>query len=148
MKLITQRIRSRSASAAFTLIELLLVLAILGILAAIVVPKMAGRTQDAQLRAAATQISVFKTSLSTFELDNGYYPRGQNGLQDLIQRPRDAQNWKGPYLDTDVLPKDPWGHDYVYTSPGRYNTTGYDISSNGPDGQPGTDDDITSWTKR
>ena len=147
MKL-THAIKRRGSSAGFTLIELLLVLAILGILAAIVVPKMAGRTQDAQLRAAATQISVFKTALSTFELDNGYYPRGQNGLVDLIQRPRDAQNWKGPYLESDVIPKDPWQNEYVYVSPGRYNTTGYDISSNGPDGQPGTDDDITSWTKR
>jgi general secretion pathway protein G len=147
MKLITRNHRL-GTRLGFTLIELLLVLAILGILAAIVVPKMAGRSEDARRQAAATQISVFKSALSTFELDNGYYPKGQNGLADLLQRPRDAQNWKGPYLDTDTLPKDPWGRDYVYTCPGRYNTSGYDVSSAGADGQPGTDDDITNWTKR
>jgi general secretion pathway protein G len=132
----------------FTLIELLLVLAILGILAAIVVPKIAGRSEDARKQAAATQISAFKTALNTFEVDNGFYPKGQNGLLDLIQQPRDAQNWKGPYLDADTVPKDPWGRDYVYTSPGRNNPNSYDLASAGPDGQLGTADDITNWTKR
>ena len=102
MKLITRNQLRRKVSQGFTLIELLLVLAILGILAAIVVPKMAGRSEDARKQAAVTQMSAFKTALNTFEVDNGYYPKGQNGLLDLIQRPRDAQNWHGPYLDTDT----------------------------------------------
>lgn len=148
MKLITRKSIPHSGRSAFTLIELLLVLAILGILAAIVVPRMAGRSEDARRQAAATQISAFKTTLNTFEVDNGYYPKGQNGLVDLIQRPRDAQNWHGPYLDTDTVPKDPWGRDYIYVCPGRNNTSSYDISSAGPDGQQGTDDDITNWTKK
>jgi general secretion pathway protein G len=148
MKLTPSKPLKNSRRSGFTLIELLLVLAILGILAAIVVPRMAGRSEDARRQAAATQISAFKTTLNTFDVDNGYYPKGQNGLQDLIVRPRDAQNWHGPYLDTDAVPKDPWGRDYVYMSPGRNNVSSYDISSAGPDGQPGTDDDITNWTKR
>jgi general secretion pathway protein G len=145
MKLILSKTARRRTGAGFTLIELLLVLAILGILAAIVVPKMAGRSEDARKQAAATQISAFKTALNTFEVDNGYYPKGQNGLQDLVQRPRDAQNWHGPYLDN--IPKDPWGRDYSYSYPGRNNASGYDIASPGPDGQLGNEDDITNWTK-
>lgn len=148
MKFNSRKHIGRARRSGFTLIELLLVLTILGILAAIVVPKIAGRSEDARKQAAVTQLSAFKTALNTFEVDNGYYPKGQNGLLDLIQRPRDAQNWHGPYLDTDTVPKDPWGHDYSYVCPGKHNTSSYDISSSGPDGQAGNDDDITSWTKK
>src|SRR5713101_8041190 len=107
-------LRIRHSSAAFTLVELLLVLVILGILAAIVIPKFSGRTEQAKEQAAVTQISTFRTALDAFEVDNGYYPKGRNGLADLIQAPRDAQNWRGPYLQSDTVPKDPWGNDYVY----------------------------------
>ncbi|HLP78836.1 MAG TPA: type II secretion system major pseudopilin GspG [Candidatus Paceibacterota bacterium] len=148
MKLITRNQLRRKASQGFTLIELLLVLAILAILAGIVLPKMAGRSEDARKQAAVTQISAFKTALNTFEVDNGYYPKGQGGLADLIKQPRDAQNWHGPYLDTDSVPKDPWQHDFIYVCPGKNNPSSYDISSAGPDGQAGNDDDITNWTKR
>src|SRR5216110_240405 len=92
---------------AFTLIELLLVLVILGIIAAIVVPKFSGRTEQARQTAAQTQISTFNTALDAFEVDNGYYPKGRSGLNDLRQAPREAQNWKGPYLEKDI-PNDPW----------------------------------------
>jgi len=132
----------------FTLIELLLVLTILGILAAIVVPRIVGRSEDARRKATVTQISAFKTALGTFEVDNGYFPKGQNGLVDLIQQPRDAQNWHGPYLDNDTVPKDQWGNDYAYTCPGKHNPSSYDIVSAGPDGQLGTDDDIGNWTAK
>ena len=129
----------------FTLIELLLVLVILGILAAIVVPKFTGRTEQARITAAVTQISSFSTALNTFELDNGGFPKGANGLISLVQKPNDAQNWHGPYLDS--IPKDPWGNDYVYECPGRHNQSGYDITSAGPDGKLNTDDDIANWKK-
>ncbi|HEU5124359.1 MAG TPA: type II secretion system major pseudopilin GspG [Verrucomicrobiae bacterium] len=148
MKWNTRTNLRRARRSAFTLIELLLVLAILGILAAIVVPKMAGRSEDARKQAATTQISAFKTALNTFEVDNGYYPKGQNGLVDLIKQPRDAQNWHGPYLDTDAVPKDPWQRDFIYVCPGKNNPSSYDVSSAGPDGQSGTDDDITNWTRK
>ena len=129
----------------FTLIELLLVLMILGVLAAIVVPKMAGRGKDAQIQAAVTQISSFKTALNTFEVDNGYYPKS---LVDLIQQPRDARSWHGPYLDSDKVPSDPWNNPYVYTCPGKHNPSSFDIQSAGPDGQLGGDDDICNWTTK
>jgi general secretion pathway protein G len=141
-------VRGKTQRLGFTLIELLLVLTILGILAAIVVPRIAGKGEQARVDATKTQIAAFKSALNTFEVENGYYPKGQNGLAELIHQPRDAANWKGPYLDTDVVPKDAWGHDFIYVCPGRYNTSGFDISSAGPDGQIGNDDDITNWTRR
>jgi len=129
---------------AFTLIELLLVLVILGILAAIVVPKFAGRTEQARQTAAQSQIATFGTALDAFEVDNGYYPKGKNGLADLVQQPRDAQNWKGPYMKGEI-PNDPWGHPYIYECPGRHNPSSYDLMSMGADARVGGDDDITNW---
>lgn len=130
----------------FTLVELLLVLVILGTLAAIVVPKFAGRTEQARVTAAQAQIANFGVVLDAFEVDNGYYPKGKDGLDDLIVRPRDAQNWRGPYLKGEI-PKDPWGNEYVYECPGKYNEDSYDLMSAGPDGRAGGDDDITNWTQ-
>lgn len=130
----------------FTLIELLLVLVILGILAAIVVPKFAGRTEQARITAATTQINSFATALDAFEVDNGYYPKGKNGLQDLVEQPRDAQNWHGPYVKD--IPKDPWNNDYIYECPGRNNPSSYDLMSMGPDLRVGGDDDITNWKNK
>lgn len=135
--------RRRNGEGAFTLVELLLVLVILGILAAIVIPKFSGRTEQAQITAAHTQISTFNTALNAFEVDTGSYPRGQDGLQQLVTAPADIAGWRGPYLVSNI-PLDPWGHAYVYEYPGRLNPSGYDIVSMGPDGQPGTADDIAN----
>ena len=134
-------IRNRRHSA-FTLVEMLLVLVILATLAAIVYPKLAGRSEQARVTAAATQIASFSTVLDAFEVDNGYYPKGKGGLLDLVQPPRDAQNWKGPYLKE--IPLDPWNHEYVYECPGRMNPTSYDLISGGPDGKVGSEDDISN----
>jgi general secretion pathway protein G len=134
-----------SSRRAFTLVELLLVLVILGILAALVLPKFSGRTEQARVTAAQTQISTFGTALDAFEVDTGTYPRGQDGLQQLITAPSDVPNWRGPYLKSDI-PLDPWGHPYVYEYPGRVNANGYDIRSPGPDGQPNTADDVVNAT--
>jgi len=136
----------RRTSRGFTLVELLLVLVILGTLAAIVLPKFSGTTERARETQAKTQIATFGTALDAFEVDVGHYPRGANGLVDLIQRPSDAVDWRGPYLKNETeIPLDPWGNPYIYECPGRYNPNGYDLYSAGPDGQPGTEDDITNW---
>jgi general secretion pathway protein G len=136
----------RRSQAGFTLIELLLVLVILGILAAIVVPKFANRGEQARQTAARTQISAFSTALGTFEVDNGYYPRGKDGLLSLIQPPSEAQSWKGPYLeDKGGIPLDPWSRPYLYVCPGKNNPNSYDLSSMGFDGREGTEDDVTNW---
>ena len=132
---------------AFTLVELLLVITIIGILAAIVIPKMVGRSEQARNVAAQADIASMKTALEAFEVDNGYFPRGNNGLNDLVQQPRDARNWHGPYFDPPKLPIDPWGDPYVYYYPGKHNPSGYDLLSAGPDAKEGTDDDIGNWTK-
>ena len=134
----------QSRRSAFTLVELLLVLVILGILAAIVIPKFSGRTEQAREQQAVTQISTFKTALDAFEIDTGNYPKG---LIDLIQSPRDAQNWRGPYMKSDI-PMDPWGHPYTYECPGKHNPSSYDIMSMGPDGRSGNEDDVCNWQQR
>ena len=143
-----KRFRPRPRSG-FTLIELLLVLVILGVLAAIVVPKFSGRTEQARQTAAQSQIATFGTALDAFEVDNGYYPKGKNGLTEIIQQPRNLQSWKGPYLKSEGgLPNDPWGRPYVYECPGKHNPSSYDLMSMGPDGRVGGDDDITNWQQQ
>jgi general secretion pathway protein G len=132
----------RNRRRAFTLVEMLLVITIIGILAALVIPKMVGRSEQARQAAAHADLSSIKTALDAYEVDNGFYPKS---LQDLIQQPGNARNWHGPYLDN--LPVDPWGNPYVYAYPGRHNPSGFDLSSVGPDGKAGTDDDIGNWTK-
>ena len=130
---------------AFTLVEMLLVVTIIGILAALVIPKIMGRSEQARITAAHADISGIKTALDAFEVDNGYYPKGNNGLGDLVQQPRDVKNWHGPYLDK--IPSDPWGNNYIYSYPGKHNSSSYDLLSVGPDGKDGTEDDIGNWTK-
>jgi general secretion pathway protein G len=138
---------ARQTRRGFTLVELLLVLVILGTLAAIVYPRIAGVGQRGRVTAAQTQLSAFKSALNQFEVDMGYYPRS---LNELLQKPtgNNAQNWHGPYLDSDAIPKDPWNNDYVYTYPGKHNPSSFDLESAGPDAQVGTDDDIHNWTVR
>ncbi len=131
-----------SRHSAFTLVEMLLVLVILAVLAAIVIPKFSGRSQQAKETAAKSQISSIELALDAFEVDTGTYPQGS--LDALTEQPSNAQNWKGPYLKKGV-PLDPWGNAYVYTYPGKHNANGYDLMSVGPDGRSGGDDDITNW---
>ncbi len=127
----------------FTLIELMLVLVILGVLAGIVGPRIVGQGERARIQATKTQISNFGTALSAFEVDNGYFPKGKNGLQDLLTAPRNTTTWKGPYMEK--IPTDPWDHPYVYDCPGKHNPNSFDLMSTGPDGKVGGDDDITNW---
>jgi general secretion pathway protein G len=140
----SNRLRARNRRGGFSLVEMLLVLVILATLAAIVVPRFAGRSEQAKVTAAQTQITSISTALDSFEVDNGFYPPTGEGLSLLINRPDNATNWRGPYLKQGI-PVDPWGNAYIYEFPGRHNTSGYDLSSAGPDGRPGTDDDVRNW---
>jgi general secretion pathway protein G len=128
----------------FSLIELLLVLVILGTLAAIIVPKFVGRSEQAKNTAAQSDILQLESSLDAFEVDCGRYPTEQEGLTALYQAPSDVKNWHGPYVKEGVA-KDPWGQAYVYRLPGRNNTASFDLLSPGPNGQEGDGDDIVNW---
>ena len=129
---------------AFTLIELLLVLVILAVLAAIVVPKFAGRSEQARVAATKAEIAIIDGAFDQFEIDCGRYPSTEEGLRALVEQPPNVQNWHGPYLKRGV-PADKWGNAYVYRYPGIHNTSGFDLSSMGPDGREGNDD-IDNWS--
>jgi general secretion pathway protein G len=133
----------------FTLIELMLVVIILGILVAMVVPRLAGRTEQARRAAAQADIeSNMAVALDLYELDNGAYPTTEQGLSALITEPTSSPvppNWNGPYLKKRKIPLDPWGRAYVYLCPGVHNQEDYDLYSYGPDGIEGGGDDVTNW---
>ena len=139
---VMQKRNSRQARG-FSLMELLLVLVILGVLAALVVPKFTNRSQQARETAAKADISSIGLALDAFEIDNGRYPTTEEGMGALVQRPASATNWTGPYLKKGE-PKDPWGNPYIYRYPGQNNPDSYDLYSTGPDGREGGDD-ITNW---
>jgi general secretion pathway protein G len=135
-------------SRGFTLIEIMVVVVIMGILAALVVPKLMGRADDARITAARQDIATLMQALKLYKLDNQRYPTTEQGLQALTAKPTSgpvANGWKaGGYLDK--LPKDPWGGQYQYLSPGIKGEV--DVFSYGADGQPGgtgNDADIGSW---
>lgn len=132
-------------SAGFTLIELMIVLFILGLLAALVAPRLMGRVGKAKQKTAQAQIQLLATALDLYHLDVGRYPTEEEGLKSLYAKPESGSNWSGPYLDK-AVPKDPWGRDYVYKCPGEHGP--YDLSSLGADGQPGGEGenaDINNW---
>lgn len=132
----------------FTMIEIMLVVIIIGILAAMVIPNLAGRGEQARRSAARADIDANISSvLDLYELDNGRYPSTEQGLQALITEPTQSpapNHWNGPYLKKKKIPVDPWGKSYVYVCPGAHNTEDFDLSSYGPDGIESADD-ITNW---
>ena len=126
--------RKRLSQSGFTLIELMIVLFILGLLTALVAPRLMGRVGKAKQKTAQTQIHMLATALELFYLDIGRYPTEEEGLKALSQNPGNLSGWGGPYLDKEV-PKDPWGSDYIYKIPGE--NAPYDIISYGADKAPG-----------
>jgi len=140
------RAASRTAQRGFTLIELMVVLVIIGVLAALIVPNVIERADDARVTAARTDINNLMQALKLYRLDNQRYPTAEQGLQSLLTRPTTgpaAPNWK-PYVEK--LPNDPWGHPYQYMNPGIKGEI--DVLSFGADGQNGGEGknaDIGSW---
>ena len=129
----------------FTLLELLVVMVIIGLLAGYVGPKFFGQIGKSEVKAARAQIDALTKSLDQYRLDVGHYPSTEQGLAVLNSKPADEPKWAGPYL-AKALPKDPWGNDYQYRSPGEHGE--YDLLSFGRDGRPGgegEDADLTSW---
>jgi general secretion pathway protein G len=136
----------RSATAGFTLIEMMVVMVIIGLLMALVGPRFIRQEEKAKSRAARAQLELLGTALDTFRLDTGRYPSTQEGLAGLNQRPFGLDRWDGPYLKK-AVPADPWGRPYYYRSPGEGGRP-YDLFSYGADGAPGGEGDardVTSW---
>ncbi|HEU4631966.1 MAG TPA: type II secretion system major pseudopilin GspG [Gemmatimonadaceae bacterium] len=141
--------RVRRVRRGFTLIEILVVIVVIAILATLVAPNVFRHVSTAKESTAKSQIEMLGAALDAYRLDNGKYPTTEQGLAALWEAPtvEPAPNWTQPYLRKPV-PLDPWGHAYVYVSPGEVNPQGYDLVSYGADGQPGgegEDADITSW---
>ncbi len=135
-------IEERRSEKGFTLIELIVVLVILGLLAAVVAPNVYRKLAQGKDQIAKIQIKEIEGALQLFSFDMGRYPTTPEGLDALVHNPGNMDSWKGPYLAKDV-PKDPWGRPYAYRCPGLHGD--YDLFSFGADGQEGGEDDICSW---
>ena len=134
--------------AGFTLVEMLVVIAIIALIMSLVGPRVLNYLAELKVKAAKIQMQSFSSALDLFNLDTGRYPSTGEGLTALVQTPGSIPAWNGPYLKGGVLPTDPWGKPYVYRSPGEHGS--YDILSYGSDGQEGgagTAADITSWSR-
>ena len=133
----------RRSSAAFTLMEIILVVVIIGIMLTLVVPRITGRAKKAREITAKHELEAFRTALQLYEIAAGAFPKD---LMGLVEKPSDVDEkmWDGPYMPS--IPKDPWGREYHYRTPGEH-FKDYDIWSDGPDGQSGTEDDVANWVK-
>jgi general secretion pathway protein G len=129
------RTQDRNGEAGFTLVEILVVITIIGLIMAIVGPRVLNYLGESKVKAAKIQIESFNSALDLYYLDVGSYPNSNDGLAALVQRPGNAESWNGPYLKGGVVPNDPWGHQYVYRSPAEH--APYEIVSYGSDGQEG-----------
>lgn len=136
--------KNRRSRAGFTFLEIMFVVVIIGILLALVGPRLVGKTQSARIETTKAQITNLETSLKTFEMDMGRFPEN---LDELAKDPDDVEDksYRGPYMDK--IPKDAWNEDFVFKAgkAARYNKRSFDLSSKGPDKAEGTDDDIVNW---
>ena len=136
----------RRRARGFTLIELLVVLVILGLLAGLVGPQVINYLGGANTKTAKLQIQDFSTALDVFRLDVGRYPTTAEGLQALIVQPVGVNRWNGPYLRKNIIPKDPWGNDYQYRSPGQHGAFDlYSLGADNTEGGEGENQDVVSW---
>lgn len=169
----SQDLRTRSRRSGFTLVELLIVMAILVLLVSLVGPRLLGSKQKADINSVKTQIGMFQSALERFAVDMNKFPSTEEGLAALVTRPSEdgtessssdsestdtassdsdssessGSAWDGPYLKAETLPSDPWGKQFSYEYPPTHNKINLpDIWSFGPDGQENTEDDIVSWT--
>jgi general secretion pathway protein G len=137
----------RRTRRAFTFLEIMFVVVIIGILLALVGPRLVGRTQSARIEATRAQITNLETALKTFEMDMGRFPES---LEEIVKDPDDVddKSYRGPYMDK--VPKDAWGEEFIYRAGrnARHNKRSYDLASKGPDKSEGTEDDITNWEGR
>ena len=136
---------TRNRESGFTFFEILVVVIIIGLLAALVGPRLFGKVSTAKQKAAKAQIELFGTALDTFRLDIGRYPTTEEGLKAIREKPSGVENWQGPYLPKEI-PVDPWNRQYVYKSPGEHGD--YDLISHGLDGAEGGEgenQDVVSW---
>jgi general secretion pathway protein G len=134
----------RKSEKGFSLIELIVVLVILGLLAAVVGPRVYKNLSGSKSHVAKIQIEELGGALQMYSLDMGRYPDTSEGLEALVRNPGNSESWNGPYVSKPQLPKDPWGKPYVYRCPGMHGGD-YDLFSLGPDGADGGDDDIVNW---
>lgn len=134
----------RLQTAGFTLLELLVVVAIIGLLAAFVGPRLFGNVSKSEITTAKAQIEAFSRAIESYRLDTGKFPDTAQGLQVLVTKPADTPRWNGPYLQKDV-PLDPWGNPYTYKRPGSGNRD-FEITSFGRDGSPGGADENADLT--
>lgn len=147
MKMNSARLRAVNTRSAFTLVEIMMVVLIIGLLLGFAVNQIGGNLVTARETRVKADIQTLSTQLMAYESVNGFLPSSEQGIQALVQQPSSApvpRSWRQLMKE---VPTDPWGREYHYTQPGRHNADGYDIFSSGPDGIPGNADDVGNWKK-
>lgn len=152
----SKQVQKKRIRRGFSLLEILIVVGILALLAAFVVPNLIGSSQQAKIGIAQTAVGrsgEISQQLKKYQFDVGQYPETDEGLEALFRLPssidEDDELWKGPYLEGDPEDlRDPWGQEFVYESPGKFNEDGFDLSSKGPDRKEDTEDDVKNWKEK